>query len=63
NSLEELMKNRTTVIIAHRLATIKKADQIIFLDQGVITGKGTHDQLMLTHEKYRRFVSAQKLAN
>ncbi|MCY8810027.1 ABC transporter ATP-binding protein/permease [Bacillus atrophaeus] len=63
NSLEELMKNRTTVIIAHRLATIKKADQIIFLDQGVITGKGTHNQLMLTHEKYRRFVSAQKLPN
>ncbi|MBU5257992.1 ABC transporter ATP-binding protein/permease [Bacillus pumilus] len=63
DSLEELMKKRTTVIIAHRLATIKKADQIIFLDQGVITGKGTHDQLMRNHDKYRRFVSAQKLVD
>ena len=60
-ALEILMENRTTIVIAHRLATIKKADQIIFLDRGEVTGKGRHEALMASHDKYRAFVKTQSL--
>jgi len=60
-AIDELMKNRTTVIIAHRLSTIKKADQIIFLENGVITGKGGHDNLFKNHDKYHSFFTKQYL--
>ncbi|MCE5038751.1 ABC transporter ATP-binding protein [Staphylococcus auricularis] len=61
DALETLMKGRTTVVIAHRLSTIKKAEQIIFIDQGEVTGVGTHQGLMATHEKYQQFVETQNL--
>ncbi|ASE33282.1 ABC transporter ATP-binding protein [Mammaliicoccus sciuri] len=60
-ALNELMKDRTTIVIAHRLATIKKANQIVFLDKGQITGVGTHQELVASHEKYRHFVNTQSL--
>ncbi|WP_314348299.1 ABC transporter ATP-binding protein [Mammaliicoccus vitulinus] len=60
-ALNELMKDRTTIVIAHRLATIKKANQIIFLDKGKITGAGTHNDLIQSHDKYRHFVNTQSL--
>ncbi len=60
-ALNELMKDRTTIVIAHRLATIKKANQIVFLDKGEITGVGTHQDLLASHEKYRHFVNTQSL--
>ncbi|MBO1198819.1 ABC transporter ATP-binding protein [Staphylococcus simiae] len=62
-ALETLMEGRTTIVIAHRLSTIKKAGQIIFLDKGVVTGKGTHAELLQTHEKYKHFVTSQKLSD
>ncbi|PTI39482.1 ABC transporter ATP-binding protein [Staphylococcus casei] len=62
DALEELMENRTTVVIAHRLSTIKKAEQIIFIDGGEVTGKGTHQELMASHEKYQQFVNTQNLS-
>jgi ATP-binding cassette subfamily C protein CydD len=46
NSMEELMKGRTTVIIAHRLETIRSADQILVVSQGKITHSGTHHELI-----------------
>ena len=62
-SLKYLMKDRTTVIIAHRLSTIKKADQIIFIDNGIITGRGNHEELLKEHRKYQNFVKTQAISN
>ena len=45
-ALEELMKNRTTLVIAHRLSTIEKADQIVVMEKGRIVEMGRHDQLL-----------------
>lgn len=61
-ALERLMKGRTTLIIAHRLATILHADQIFFLEKGKITGAGTHDELITNHDLYREFTHGQGLS-
>lgn len=45
-ALENLMQSKTTIIIAHRLSTVKKADRIFVLDQGVIVQSGTHEELI-----------------
>jgi ABC-type multidrug transport system fused ATPase/permease subunit len=45
-ALEALMRGRTTIVIAHRLSTVRAADQIIVLDKGAIREQGTHDTLM-----------------
>lgn len=58
-ALQELMKNRTTVIIAHRLSTILHADQIAVLDHGTLIATGTHDSLLLHCELYQRLASLQ----
>lgn len=58
-ALSNLMKGRTTLVIAHRLSTVADADQIIFLEKGRITGKGTHEQLFETHDLYREFAVRQ----
>lgn len=59
DALVSLMNNRTTIIIAHRLATIIDSDVIIFLEDGQITGMGTHQQLVDTHKLYAEFAKAQ----
>lgn len=58
-ALDELMRERTTLIIAHRLATITKADRIVVLDQGRIVAIGTHSQLLQTNALYSRLASLQ----
>ena len=55
-ALELLLKDRTCVIVAHRLSTIQKADRIIVLDKGKIVEEGTHDSLMAKDALYKRFV-------
>lgn len=57
--LESLKKEYTTLIIAHRLSTIKKADKIIFIDDGKVTGVGTHNYLINNHQKYYEYVKQQ----
>jgi len=51
-ALENLMKNRTTIVIAHRLSTIKNADRIIVMQAGRLVEEGTHDQLLQKHGVY-----------
>ncbi|MBI2864198.1 MAG: ABC transporter ATP-binding protein [Chloroflexi bacterium] len=58
-ALAELMKGRTTFVIAHRLRTIKSASQILVLDKGRIVERGSHDELLLLGGIYRRIYDAQ----
>ena len=58
-ALARLMKGRTTFVIAHRLSTIVDADKIIFIENGRITGTGTHQELTKSHPLYREFAEQQ----
>jgi len=58
-ALDNLMQNRTTVIIAHRLATIRNADQIAVLDEGQLVAHGTHNELLERSPLYRRLSELQ----
>ncbi len=58
-ALEHLMKDRTTLIIAHRLATVLKADRIVVIDHGRIVGEGTHESLLATSPLYARLATLQ----
>lgn len=53
-ALTRLMKDRTTILIAHRLSTIQHADQILVLENGSVTGSGTHEELMANHSYYQK---------
>ncbi|MCT0006279.1 ABC transporter ATP-binding protein [Weissella confusa] len=58
-ALESLVKGRTTLVIAHRLSTIVDADKIYFIEQGTVSGAGTHKELVANHELYREYVDTQ----
>ncbi len=57
-ALEELMKNRTSIIIAHRLSTIREADKIIVLEKGVIIESGNHDELLQNEGGLYKYLSS-----
>ena len=61
-ALTELTVGKTVIVIAHRLATIENADQILVLDDGHIVQKGTHRQLIRQEGIYQRFVKIRELA-
>lgn len=60
-ALENLMKNRTSIVIAHRLSTIQNADEIIVLKKGEIVEKGKHSELIAKDGAYRKLVNLQSL--
>jgi ATP-binding cassette, subfamily B, bacterial len=64
-ALDRLMEGRTTLVIAHRLATVRSADRILVMDKGLIVEEGTHDTLLAQGGLYARlarlqFTSAQE---
>ena len=58
-ALEELMHNRTTLVIAHRLSTVERAKQILVLDVGRIVERGTHQELLERNGYYAKLYSMQ----
>ena len=60
-AFNELSKGRTTLIIAHRLATIRDADRIVLVDDGVVKECGTHEELISQNGEYAKLYNAQNL--
>lgn len=61
-AIAELTKDKTIIMIAHRLSTVRNADQIVVLDKGQIVQRGTHRELMNEQGLYRRFVETREKA-
>lgn len=59
DALNNLMKNRTSIVIAHRLSTIQHADKIVVIDKGEVVETGSHSELMATNGLYRRLIDMQ----
>jgi ATP-binding cassette subfamily B protein len=58
DALNEVMLGRTTIVIAHRPATISLADRVVLIDDGRIVDSGTHPELLATNERYREVLAS-----
>lgn len=61
-AIDALTKRKTIIMIAHRLKTVRNADQIVVIDKGRIVQQGTHNQLMKQDGIYKRFVDSREQA-
>ena len=61
-AIENLTKQKTIIMIAHRLKTVRNADQIIVVDKGKIVQKGRHEELMEQDGIYKNFITGRKQA-
>lgn len=62
-AIDNLVQNKTVIMIAHRLETVRKADNIIVLDKGEIAQEGTHNELITQDGIYKSFISIRERAN
>lgn len=62
-AFKELMKNRTTIMIAHRLSSVRGVDEILVIKDGKVEERGNHDELMKKESSYKKFVSFYESAN
>ena len=62
DALQNLIKNRTTLVIAHRLSTIQNADEIIVIEKGVIIEQGSHSKLISLNGVYKKLFELQSFA-
>ncbi|KAB5492020.1 ABC transporter ATP-binding protein [Flagellimonas hadalis] len=63
DALENMMKNRTSIVIAHRLSTIQNADSIVVMGKGEILEQGTHEELMQSAKNYKKLVEMQSITS
>ncbi|MCD8479387.1 MAG: ATP-binding cassette domain-containing protein [Candidatus Cloacimonetes bacterium] len=59
DAIDEATRNRTVLLVAHRLSTILKADKIVVLEGGQIVGEGSHEELLATNERYQTLYKLQ----
>ena len=61
-AISELTREKTVIMIAHRLKTVRHADQIIVVDKGQVIQRGTHEELLRQDGIYRRFITGREQA-
>ena len=62
DSLNKLVKNKTVLIISHRMKSIENADKIVVLDKGKVESQGTHAELLKTSEVYKNLIEKSQSA-